>query len=168
MHALMLKGPHLRILCLLNSVQQLEPKTNSQAPKGGRLPTTQLNGLDPRPQPQPLVGPRPMKKYTGNGQAPLNKIPTGLVSLDSLSNVIVRVRVVLRAKPSLAGEGNGNLFFSPSPLQERSCCYCYRELVNVFFFILHFLFSAFTIGISGYKEVDVKVIFSFFSDPKCS
>jgi len=59
-------------------VQQLEPKTNSQAPKGGRLPTTQLNGLDPRPQPQPLVGPRPMKKYTGNGQAPLNKNPTGV------------------------------------------------------------------------------------------
>ena len=85
-----------------------------------------------------------------------------------MSNVIVRVRVVLRTKPSLAGEVKGNLYFSPSPPQERSCCYCYRELVNVFFFILHFLFSAFTIGISGYKEVDVKVMFSFFSDPKCN
>ena len=63
-----------------NSVQQLEAKTSSQTLKSGRVPMTQLGGLDARVPPQPLVGPRPMKKYTGNGQAPQNINPTGLVS----------------------------------------------------------------------------------------
>ena len=57
----------------LLTVQQLEPK-------GGRLHTTQLSGLDSRAQLQPLVGPRPMKKYTGNTQ--INRNPTGLVSTE--------------------------------------------------------------------------------------
>lgn len=51
-----------------------------QAPKIGRVATTQLSGLETQVQPQPLVGPRPMKKYTGNEEALLSRNPTELVS----------------------------------------------------------------------------------------
>lgn len=51
-----------------------------QAPKIGRVATTQLSGLKTQVQPQPLVGPRPMKKYTGNEDALLSRNPTELVS----------------------------------------------------------------------------------------
>lgn len=62
-----------------NEVQQLGPKTTSQASKNGKLSMTQLNALDSaHTQPQPLVGPRPMKKYTGNGHTQVNRNPTGL------------------------------------------------------------------------------------------
>lgn len=65
-----------------NSVQQLEPTTTSTTQhQSPRLPTTtQLSAPDTHVQPLPLAGPRPMKKYTGNGQAPFNRNPTGLVS----------------------------------------------------------------------------------------
>jgi len=42
--------------------------------------TTELNAPDNHVQPAPLVEPRPMKKYTGNGQASLNRNPIGVVS----------------------------------------------------------------------------------------
>ncbi|XP_078346337.1 uncharacterized protein LOC144631703 isoform X2 [Oculina patagonica] len=61
-------------------IQQLKPTmtstTHSQSP---RLPvTTQLSAPDTHVHPTPLAGPRPMKKYTGNGQVSLNRNPTGL------------------------------------------------------------------------------------------
>ncbi|XP_020620717.1 uncharacterized protein LOC110058406 isoform X2 [Orbicella faveolata] len=59
-------------------IQELEP-TNTTQFQSPRLPaTTELSTPDNHVQPAPLVGPRPMKKYTGNGQAPLNRNPTGL------------------------------------------------------------------------------------------
>lgn len=59
-------------------IQQLEP-TNTTQFQSPKLPaTTELGAPDNHVQPAPLVGPRPMKKYTGNGQAPLNKNLTGL------------------------------------------------------------------------------------------
>lgn len=68
-----------------NSVQQLEPTNTTQFQSPGLPATTELGAPDNHVQPAPLVGPRPMKKYTGNGQAPLNKNLTGLVSKRRIS-----------------------------------------------------------------------------------
>jgi len=60
--------------------QKLEPANTTQF-QSPRLPkTTELSSPDNHVQPAPLVGPRPMKKYTGNGQASLSRNPSSLVS----------------------------------------------------------------------------------------
>lgn len=90
-------------------VQQLEPK-------GGRLHTTQLNGLDSRAQPQPLVGPRPMKKYTGNTQ--INRNPTGLTpsAIDKINPPLSKYNSTISDKTRLANRNQSLVSGRHSPV----------------------------------------------------
>lgn len=63
-----------------NSAQKLEPANTTQFQSPWLPTTTELSSPDNHVQPAPLVGPRPMKKYTGNGQASLSRNPSSLVS----------------------------------------------------------------------------------------